>query len=78
MSDPTNPAVNPEPEQSGTEHGVRPGDLSPQSAQTTGAIGRKPDVPAAGNRIGITAVLIGAALLAVLFIVWAVVRAASL
>ena len=78
MTEPKDRAVNPDPEDSGTQHGVRPGDLSPQSAQTTGAIGRKPDVPEAGNRIGVTVILLGVALLAVLFIVWAVVRAANL
>lgn len=58
--------------------GVAPGDLSPQASQTSASAGHQPDVPDAGNRIGIVAVLVGAALLAVLFLVWAVTRGMSL
>lgn len=58
--------------------GVRPGDTPPAEGSESFSAGHKPDVPDNASRIGVTVVLVGAGLLAALFLIWAVIRATSL
>lgn len=54
--------------------GVNPGDTPPSEGSESFSAGYKPDVPENSSRIGMTIVVVGAGLIALLFLFFALTR----